>query len=717
MSTFYLSYDFDSDTVVYPTGYDSTKLNLGSLMTRNYDDNGDVYVCPLEPRFLRGYEVLKVAPYSYANRMNSLGSFNYGTNKIWLFYAGSDSQGTVPKRVFLSEFNISSNEFSMVGSVEINMVSNSAHGCHSLEPSMEYHTGGTVGVTGTSVVGSGTTWMTDGVCVGNRIGFGSTNSQNITTWYGISAVNSNTSLTIRKEFPSDGDTFGLSISAGTQYVIEDLRIIYVDFGGGTTSVIGIALAKGLRYEIFTLLPTSIPAATTIDNIRACYRILDSTGTTATFQPLGQVLEEKTSFTSQTLYTMSYLSATNVSMQKFNIRAPLTVTAGRSNSPFMLTTGSQAHGGTNNAGSKRMTQDYSGNLYITNYTRISRIPTSAITASSTTFIVDAMVENPPGTSTTYPLSSQLLNGMYMRNINRFYISHSQGTIRDYITPYVVGGQFTFPVNVNDQNLSNTYLVSEFDNLLSNFNTNNTGTQYQDGIMFFYRNVTSDENVIMTFPWTADKTYESLSNSCIITPELQTTSATSYNRVYFEFDSFFNTDIRFYYPRENFDVYYRTSGITADTGTWVSIPQTGEISGNSSSIQFKITFKTIGLYSIPARLRSIVLSYEGTDIPDPLTFYEPSLKQTDIASQIFSWRQNSLFVDDIPELNIDIYDSSNNLLLTDTVSGSTGGVWQYSSDDGSTWNSFQYTANTVGNYIRYSATTLSASGLIVKPIIYV
>ena len=434
------------------------------------------------------------------------------------------------------------------------MVSNSNHGCHSLEPSMEYHTGGTVGVTGTSVVGSGTTWLTDGVCVGNRIGFGSTNSQNITTWYGISAVNSNTSLTIRKEFPSDGDTLGLSISAGTQYVIEDLRIIYVDYAGGANTSIGIALAKGLRYEIFTLSPTSIPVATTIDNIRACYRIIDVTGTTATFQPLAQVLEEKTSFTSQTLYTMSYLSAGIVSMQKFNIRTPLTVTAGRSNSPFMLTTGSQAHGGTNNSGSRRMTQDYFGNLYITNSTRISRIPTSAITASSTTFIANAMVENPPGTSTTYPLSSQLLNGMYMRNIDRFYISHNQGTIRDYITPYVVGGEFTFPVNVNDQNLSNTYLVSKFDNLLSNFNSNNTGTQYQDGIMFFYRNVSTDENVIMTFPWTADKTYESLSNSCIITPELQTTSATSYNRVYFEFDSFFNTDIRFYYPRENFDVYY-------------------------------------------------------------------------------------------------------------------------------------------------------------------
>ena len=717
MSTFYLSYDFDSDTVVYPTGYDSTKLNLGSLMTRNYDDNGDVYVCPLESRFLRGYEVLKVAPYSYPNRTNSLGSFNYGTNKIWLFYSISDSIGTVPKRVFLSEFNISSNEFSMVGSVEINMVSNSAHGCHSLEPSMEYHTGGTVGVTGTSVVGSGTTWLTDGVCVGNRIGFGSTNSQNITTWYGISAVNSNTSLTIRKEFPSDGDTLGLSISAGTQYVIEDLRIIYVDYAGSASNAIGIALAKGLRYEIFKLSPTSIPVATKVDNIRACYRIIDVTGTTATFQPLAQVLEEKTSFTSQTLYTMSYLSATNVSMQKFNIRTPLTVTAGRSNSPFMLTTGSQAHGGTNNSGSRRMTQDYFGNLYITNSTRISRIPTSAITASSTTFIANAMVENPPGTSTTYPLSSQLLNGMYMRNINRFYISHNQGTIRDYITPYVVGGEFTFPVNVNDQNLSNTYLVSEFDNLLSNFNSNNTGTQYQDGIMFFYRNVSTDENVIMTFPWTADKTYESLSNSCIITPELQTTSATSYNRVYFEFDSFFNTDIRFYYPRENFDVYYRTSGITADTGTWTLIPNTGSISGSSTSVQFKITFKTIGLYSIPARLRSIMLSYDGTDIPNSLTFYEPSLKQTDISSQIFSWRQNSLFVDDIPELNIDIYDSSNNLLLTDTVSGSTGGIWQYSSDDGNNWNTFQYSANTVGNYIRYSATTLSASGLIVKPIIYV
>jgi len=717
MATDYLQYNFDTNTVTYPSGYDSTKLNLGHLMYKRTNENGELYVSPLEPKFLRGYEVISVAPYSYPYQIDSLGSLKYDDDTIWLFYAGGGSQGTLPKRIFLATFKKSTNQFTEVGSIQVNYTPNNTHQCYTIIPSLELHTGGTITVSGSSVIGLGTTWLTDGVCVGNRIGFGSTNPLNITIWYRISSVNSNTSITISKEFSSDGDTSILNITGATSYVIEDFRLIYFNYGGASVTNRGISLVKGLRYELFTISSTSIPAGTTIDNIRACYRILDSATTSATFAPLGGVLMDKISFTNQDLYSLTYISATNISIQKFNIRSSLTLTTGRSNSPFIFTTSSQAHGGTNISGFIPMVTDYNNNFYVTTYTRICRIPISGITASSTTFIVDSMVENPPGTSTTYPLSSQLFGGQYLRQANKFYTSHLQGTIRNYITSYVVSGQFDRPIHINDQTLQGTYLVDKFDNLTTNFLSLPEYPYYTDGILFLVRASSTNTNIIYSLPIEADEDYHTTTNSCVITPELSTLSATSYNKVYVDADMFFNKDQRFYIPRETWDIYYRTSGITTDIGSWTLVPPSGQISGSSNSIQFKLTFRTAGLYTIPCRIKGIILSYQSNDIPTSLPFYDPSLKFTDKTSNIFSWRQNSEFTNTIPNLNINIYDTSNNLLLSDSVSGSTSGIWQYSNDNGNIWNSWSSSANTTGNYIRYSASTLSASGLIVKPILFI
>lgn len=717
MFTNYLQYNFDTETITYPSSYDSTKLNLGHLMYKKTNDNGEIYVSPLEPKFFRGYEILRVTPYSYAYQIDSLGSLKYDDDTIWLFYAGGGSQGTIAKRIFLAIFKKSTNELIEVGSIQINNpAGNNSHQCYTILPSLENHTGGTITVSGSSVTGLGTTWLTDGVCVGNRIGFGSNNPSDITTWYKIDEVNSESGLTISKEYVNDGNISTLNITGATSYVIEDFRIIYMNYAGNSSTIRGIMLVKGLRYELFSISPITIPGATTIDNIRACYRILDSPTTSATFRPFGGVLMDKSSFINQDLYVMSNLTS-QISIQKFNIRASLTLTAGRSNSPYIFTTGNQAHGGSNITGYIPMVTDYNNNFYVTTYTRICRIPISGITSSSTSFIADSMIENPPGTSTTYPLSSQLFGGQYLREADKFYISHNQGTIRNYVTSYIVSGEFDRPIHINDQTQQGTYLVDKFDNLTTNFLSVPLNPHYNDGILFLVRGVGNNNNIIYTLPIEADEDYHTITNSYIITPELSTLSATSYFRVYVDVDTFFNTDQRFYIPRESYSLYYRTSGITADTGSWTLIPSSGEISGSSESIQFKLTFRTIGLYTIPCRIKGIVLSYQSNYIPTSIPFYDPSLKFTDKTSNIFSWRQNSEFINTIPNLNINIYDTSNNLLLNDSVSGSTSGIWEYSNDDGNIWNSWVSSANTTGNYIRYSASTLSASGLIVKPILFI
>jgi hypothetical protein len=113
----------------------------------------------------------------------------------------------------------------------------------------------------------------------------------------------------------------------------------------------------------------------------------------------------------------------------------------------------------------------------------------------------------------------------------------------------------------------------------------------------------------------------------------------------------------------------------------------------------------------------MSYFSDGIPLSTTFYEPSLKHSDISSQIFAWRQVHEIVDDIPELSVDIYNvSGNTLLLTDNTDTPVNGVWEYSSDNGNNWSGFTSSANTIDNYIRYTPNSSLGTGIKVKPILY-
>jgi hypothetical protein len=712
----FIEYDFNGEINDYVTSYDPTKLNMGYLMTRNQDTDGKTYVTPVETKFLRGFEIGGSATF----QINSLGFLKYNNNVSWVFYTNTNDIGNVAKRIFLATYDKVNNLITEIGSINVNYTPNTSHGAVAITPSLENHTGGTVSVVGNAVSGSGTTWSTDGVCSGNRIGFGSTDPNQITQWYTISSVVDNTNIIISREYLTDGIIENLNLSGGTPYVIEDFRLIYANrnSSGGAT-VAGIALVKGLRYENFTQSPTTIPAATTVDNLRACYRILDSATTSATFAPIGLILEDKVSFTEQYIYSAGLpFGSTNLNIQRFNIRAALTVTAGRSDSAFNFTTGTLAHGGTNIFGGNTFIKGSNSDYYINLATRISRIIPANITNGSTNFIGDTMIEIPLGNIGTFPLSSQLQGFHYLPNANKFYISHTQGTIRNYITSYsTVGGQFERVVNLNDTIESNTYVVSELDTLTSNFISAPLRTFYHDGLSYIARDVNNNRNVLYTLPIEADKEYHTTTKACIITPEFTTPNTVNYDKVYLNTKSTFNNG-RFISPSENVDVYFRTTGTTDDSGSWTLVDTTGDISyATGSTIQFKIAFSTIGLTCIPDKVYGIGMSYFSDGIPLSTTFYEPSLKHSDISSQIFAWRQVHEFVDNIPELSIDIYNvSGNTLLLTDTVSGSTNGTWEYSSDNGNNWSGFTSSANTIDNYIRYTPNSSLGTGIKVKPILY-
>jgi hypothetical protein len=103
-------------------------------------------------------------------------------------------------------------------------------------------------------------------------------------------------------------------------------------------------------------------------------------------------------------------------------------------------------------------------------------------------------------------------------------------------------------------------------------------------------------------------------------------------------------------------------------------------------------------VPNKLYGFVISYED-DRTD--SHYSPSVAESSLASRIFAWQQQSSWGGTIPNLKIRIYNASNgDLLLYDTVSESSSGTWQYSTD-GITWLAWSSSADAVGNYIRYTA----------------
>jgi hypothetical protein len=61
-----------------------------------------------------------------------------------------------------------------------------------------------------------------------------------------------------------------------------------------------------------------------------------------------------------------------------------------------------------------------------------------------------------------------------------------------------------------------------------------------------------------------------------------------------------------------------------------------------------------------------------------------------------------------MRIRLYNAvTGSLILDDDITSSAYGTWQYSSNNGTSWNTWLNTADVVGNYIRYTATSLPGS----------
>jgi hypothetical protein len=780
-------------------GYDSTKTLLSSLLRQASGSNYDERYVSTKPSAIVNIPEVFTSGSQYMPFV-----YKWSDNIYWVFTA-SNATAAVTRTIALTEFNSTNSTLTYKGFITLSGTTIAGNKTvRSLRAMVYKHTTGTVSTSGssTTISGSGTGFTNERIAVGARIGFGTTDPTAVTTWYEITAITDNTTLTISAP---------VSLSAGTSYVIEEIRIA-VACTNVTLINGGIYYIKGLNYSTFSSGGTTITEATTVDNIRASYLLTDArinsaatqtftatiaspavitcnghglrngdavifttTGTLPTnltaltqffvinaaantFQvsatlngtainssgsqsgthtlhtnaknvAMTLAIDDEISKTDHSIYLVSTY-ATSVSVTEYNLRAALTVGAmgslpniasGTSSSAYVLSvttqpvlgTPSQLNSGrifTVNHGSASGVKS----LYFTTTTRIYRCPDSNLSNGSVNWLEDSMLEVPPGGSVTYTALSNMSQVDYSSTIDRLFITNASGRFGTYLTQYATdGSQFEKYIGTNLVRLKLTTTPSGASDGLFPQATVTLWTE--DGWFFAIPSiVTSGSNWLYVFPFAADAFYNSTTNQQIVTPKLATPNASKLYHAYVDHQEYAG-EYGLGFPVESYKLWYRTSGIDDNSGAWTEVPIGADLNAAAVGdyIQFKIAFDILGEICAPTRIYSICCTYEDSSQD---SHYQPSLSKSSAASKIFAWQQVASWGGTIPNMRIRLYDAStNNEILNDTVTASSYGNWEYSSNAGVTWANWSNSADAVNNYIRYTGTTFGYSGVTVRALL--
>lgn len=531
---------------------------------------------------------------------------------------------------------------------------------YSLVDRVSLYATGTVAVSGTAVTGSGTTFAA--THVGCMIGFGSTNPASITNWYTITVQGSTTSLTLSA---SAG-----TIGAGTSYVIQ-----------GTNDV-----AAGIALDDFD------------------------------------------SWTQQYCYVIEAQAATTPAVYKYNLRANLTtlgtIASGKSAAAFVLNTGLQTTAGASipqtNNGRVGTLRHGPGNgikslYFVTSGAagRVYRAPISAITQGSTSWIADSMGEIPTGSAQTYNVSAAFGGVEIADQIDRLIITLSGASAvtaanRHSITQYnTISSPQDIPFGVDIRQIDQSTASNDICPTPSSLGLALT-VWSQGGLVYIARSgTTAATNQVYAVPLGADWDFANDTvNQRLITPAMATPDAINLQRVVVNSEDYVGGGaLRL--PTERYRVYYRTAGITDNSGAWTLVDSTGDISGAiaGTHVQFMFEFRTIGTFCIPARIFSVSCIYEDATTD---SHYQPSVAQSSTSNKYFAWRFSTAFGGTVPTLRIRLFDAvTGGLILDDTTTASTQGLWEKSTD-GSSFSSYNTTDK--GNdttYIRYTPTSLGSN----------
>lgn len=692
-----VEHNFTGTTTPY-TSYNSTLTNLGTLIQQRTGATAlDKFAGPMPIALARPMEASTAIAVAFPHVIE------YSSDVHWVFLI-ENAAASATRRVVKYTYTLSTGTFTWDGFITLTFPTATNHTVRGFRMTRDLYTTGSASASGTAVTGSGgTLWSTSRIAVGTRIGFGSTDPTAITTWYEISAVGSDTGIT-------------LTASAGTvvsgPYVIDELRAV-VSTTNATLTNGGLFVAKGLRELIFTPTGTTIAAATTTDSIRAVYWLADASTVTNTIS-CGLAIQDRDTFTQHYAYVIDG-TTTTCRVYKYNLRVALAgLASGKSVSAFTLVTGAQTPTGTvsqaNNGRVGTFTHaPVSGtlSLFFVTTTRVYRADLSAITSANTAWQATAMVEVPPGGSVTYPATGALSSVEIASTIDRLIVmSTGAAGARSYVTKF----------NTNSDAFDHIFLV---DDKQYDQSTTDSGAVTHPVIAALPFSVWSEAGVcylcristvvatnqLYALPVSAHWTYASgTPQQRLITPSLSTLNAVALSKVYVNAVGQLG-DGTLGLPSEPYRLYYRTSGISDDSGTWNLLDDTNLLSGitPSSEIQLMFEFRILGTTCIPARIFSVTVVYEDNTTD---SHYQPSVVQSDAVNKRFAWRFSTAFGGTVPTLRIRLYNAvSGGVLLDDTTTASASGTWEKSTDDGAGWGAYNTTdkANET-TYIRYTPTTL-------------
>lgn len=677
------------------TSYDSTKVNLPSRWKQTSAD-GQSFVGPTP------YATASFGEAALALTANGVHPVKISENLWWIFTIGENTTAAATRRVGLWTWTPSNNALTMIGGITLTFPTATAHTVRGMRAVYRKITTGTVAVSGTAVTGSGTTWDTDRIPAGCRIGFGSTDPTAISTWYEVSTTPvAAGALTLVA-------TAG-TIAAGTPYVIEDLQIVMTTTNATTTNG-GLFVTKGLRFELFTQPVTVISAAVSTDMVRAVYWLKDA-ATITNITAGGCAIEDATSGSSQFVYVPDG-AATTLKVFKYNFRAPLTVASGAATlagSDLVITGNQTVTGNLSQLNNGRIATLGHGPgsgvscLYLLTASRILRIPVSAIVGASTTFVADSMTEVPPGGTTTNAVVTTLVSFDVASNIDRIAITGPASVGTNYITQYnAAGAQFERRFGLLTAQLAGVGADSDLPEYPHQITVNTQSIWVEDGYCFLVNAInTATLNQMFIFPMGADWVY----GETAIFPKINLAASKLYRVLANTVQNVGDDTMGM--PPDALQLYYRTSGIDDNSGLFTAVPMNGGLSGAGapSSIQFAARARTAGTVLIPARLLSLALLYETVD--DLPSQYRWNFGDFNQANGTFAWVQATLFGSGPGVHTINIYRADTDaLVLTQASSGSTNGTFE--NWNGSSWVA-GLGADTVGRRRRFVPTGSLPAGV--------
>lgn len=683
--------------------YDPDKLGLGPMMVQKLGVGAeDDYVGPMPVAVIRPMEASTAIPLYFPWAMRWSQS---ATSQVDWVFSADIATAAATRRLGFATLNRLTGAFDYQGFITLTFPGTSeAKTIRALRMTYEKKITGTVGVTGTAVTGVGTQFVTDKACVGNRIGFGSTDPTQIATWYEIGAIASDTGLTLTTAIAA-------TLSAGTPYVIEDLRAV-LGVTSATTSNGGIYLVKGLRPELFSTIGGAVPAATTVDNIRAVYYIKDAaTGTLLVNFGVG--LDDKTSFSSRMLWAADTLA--NPVLFKFDIYAALTLTAGADTTAFKFKTGSggAVTGTTSQHSNLRLAQAAHGPgaglkcLYFTTTSRVYRTAdVSTITAASTTWLLDSMVEIPPGSLNSYPANGAWQSLEYSSFLDKWFLT-SSSTV-SHLTQYRTdSGQLDRVFTENARQYDQT--AADSSTPLAPYPASVGFTSWvEDGMLYIARfGTTSTLNQIYAIPLGVDWEYTDTTAARIIFPRIATPNADKYLQAFVQEVQVIGgaSGKNLGMAPEPCRLRYRTTGISDNSGAWNTLDSSASLAAiaGAAYIQFAVEFR-MGHCWLPSRIMNLGVLWNDLGMSD---YWQMSGNiGTDLANKRFGFRHSVAYGTAVPRLKVELFDAESGASLGSDDTTTAAWTWERSTNAGGAWGAMTLTdrAN-ADTYIRVTPTSLA------------